>query len=203
VTTRRPVRTLVVYAHPLDDSFVAAVRDTAVAALTDAGHDVHLLDLYAEGFDPRLTEAEHATHDVGLPARLDDPTIVLHARLLQWAQMLVLVYPTWWGTQPAILKGWFDRVWIEGVAYHLPRGATVVRPRLRTVTRVVAVTTHGSSKLVNAVQGESGKHFLRRLVRSLVSRRARVRWIALYGMDRSTPPDRQAFLDRVRRVLGG
>jgi putative NADPH-quinone reductase len=196
------LRTLVVYAHPVEESFVASVRDAAVAALTEAGHDVHLLDLYAEGFDPRLTEAEHATHDVGLAARLDDPTIVLHARLLQWAQVLVLVYPTWWGAQPAILKGWFDRVWIEGVAYHLPEGATVVQGRLRSIKRVFVVTTHGSSKLVNAVQGESGKHFVRRLVRSLLSRRARVRWIARYDMDRSTPADRQAFLDRVHRELG-
>jgi NAD(P)H dehydrogenase (quinone) len=195
------VHALVVYAHPLEDSFVAAVRDAAVEALRRADHDVHLIDLYAEGFDPRLTVAEHATHDAGLMARLDDGEIVRHARLLQWAEILVLVYPTWWGAQPAILKGWFDRVWIEGVAYHLPPGSSRIRPGLRSIRRVVVVTTHGSSKLVNALQGEAGKHFVGRLVRSLVSRRARVRWIAQYDMDRSTPEVREAFLHRVAEEL--
>jgi NAD(P)H dehydrogenase (quinone) len=195
------VRALVVHAHPLDDSFVAAVRDTVVEALRRADHDVHLLDLYAEGFDPRLTTAEHAGHATGLMARLDDEEIVRHVRLLQWAQVLVLVYPTWWGAQPAILKGWFDRVWIEGVAYHLPEGRTRIHPGLRRIRRVVVVTTHGSSKLVNALQGEAGKHFVGRLVRTLVSRRARVRWIAQYDMDRSTPEIRAAFLARVTREL--
>jgi NAD(P)H dehydrogenase (quinone) len=195
------MRTLVVYAHPVDDSFVAAVRDTAIGALRASGHDVHLLDLYAEGFEPRLTTAEHASHSVGLPARLDDVELVRNVRLLQWAQMLVLVYPTWWGAQPAILKGWFDRVWVEGVAYHLPQGSSRIRPGLRSIRRVVVVTTHGSSKFVNALQGEAGKHFVGRQVRSLVSRRARVRWIARYDMDRSTDDDRRAFLDRVAREL--
>jgi putative NADPH-quinone reductase len=195
------VRALVVYAHPLEDSFVAAVRDTVVEVLRRAGHDVHLLDLYAEDFDPRLTTAEHAAHTTGLMARLDDEEIVRHARLLQWAEALVLVYPTWWGAQPAVLKGWFDRVWIEGVAYHLPEGTTRIRPGLRSIRRVAVVTTHGSSKLVNALQGEAGKHFVARLVRSLVSRRARVRWIAQYDMDRSTPEIRAAFLRRVSDEL--
>jgi NAD(P)H dehydrogenase (quinone) len=195
------VQALVVYAHPLEESFVAAVRDAAIEALRRADHDVHLLDLYAEGFDPRLTTAEHAAHDTGLMARLDDEEVLRHARLLQWAEILVLVYPTWWGAQPAILKGWFDRIWLEGVAYHLPEGSTRIQPGLRHIRRVVVVTTHGSSKLVNALQGEAGKHFVGRLVRSLVSRRARVRWIAQYDMDRSTPEVRAAFLDRVATEL--
>jgi putative NADPH-quinone reductase len=195
------VKALVVYAHPLEDSFVAAVRDTAVEALRRAGHDVHLTDLYAEGFDPRLTTAEHAAHTTGLVSRLDDEEVVRHARLLQWAEMLVLVYPTWWGAQPAILKGWFDRIWLEGVAYHLPTGSTRIRPGLRTIRRVDVVTTHGSSKLVNALQGEAGKRLVGRMLRSLVSRRARVRWIAQYDMDRSTPEIRQAFLDLVSTEL--
>jgi putative NADPH-quinone reductase len=195
------VHALVVHAHPLEDSFVAAVRDTVVEALRRADHDVHLVDLYAEGFDPRLTTAEHAAHSAGLMARLDDEEIVRHARLLQWAELLVLVYPTWWGAQPSILKGWFDRVWVEGVAYHLPEGSSRIRPGLRSIRRVVVVTTHGSSKLVNALQGEAGKHFVGRLVRSLVSRRARVRWIAQYDIDRSTPQIRAAFLRRVSEEL--
>jgi putative NADPH-quinone reductase len=195
------VRALVVAAHPLEDSYVAALRDTAVEALRRADHDVHLLDLYAEGFDPRLSLAEHAAHGAGLMARLDDDDVVRHARLLQWAEILVLVYPTWWGAQPAILKGWFDRIWIEGVAYHLPEGANRIRPGLRNIRRIVVVTTHGSSKLVNALQGEAGKHLVDRLLRTVVSRRARVRWIAQYDMDRSTPAVRDAFLRRVGSEL--
>ncbi len=58
-----------------------------------------------------------------------------------------------------------ERVWVNGVAWDLPDGASRLSPRLKNVRRLVAVTTHGSSKLVNAVQGEAGKRTLTRSLR--------------------------------------
>jgi hypothetical protein len=87
------------------------------------------------------------------------------------------------------------------VAFTLPPGASRLRPRLRRVRRLVVVTTHGSSKLVNAVQGEPGKRMIGRSLRLLCHRRARVTWLAHYGMDRATAKGCAAFLDRVERRL--
>jgi len=192
------VRVLVVYVHPDPGSFIAAVRDRAVGALTDVGHDVELCDLYAEGFEPRLSRDERLAHHDPPESK---PAIAPHAARLRRADALVLVYPTWWGGLPAMLKGWIDRVWIEGVAYTLPTGSNRIRAGLRNIGRFAIITTHGSPKWVNVLQGEPGKHQLRRGVRVLCRPLMRSRWIAYYGIDRSTPADRSAFLDRVERAM--
>ena len=127
--------------------------------------------------------------------------MLFRSERLQSCEMLVLVYPTWWGAQPAILKGWFDRVWANGVAYDVHEDGSAPTPRLANVTRVIAITTHGSSKLVNSLQGEAGKRFVKRSLRVAVSRRCRISWLALYGLDRAGASDRERFVRRVSERL--
>lgn len=192
------MRVYVVHCHPSDASLVAAARDRVLAGLRAAGHELRLTDLYAEGFTPELSAWER-DHHLDDPA--NKPAIAPYAANLQWCDALVLVYPTWWAGQPAMLKGWIDRVWVQGVAYDLPEGANTIRPRLRNIRRIVAVTTHGSSKLVNALEGEGGKRIVTRSLRVLCNRWARTTWLALYGVDRATPAKRAAFLDRVEATM--
>ena len=190
-------KALVVYCHPSEQSLVAAVRDRVVTGLTAGGAEVRLTDLYADGFDPAFSASERANHlEPGT-----DPSIASHADDLQWCDTLVLVYPTWWSGQPAMLKGWMDRVWVSGVAWTLPDGANRLRPGLRNVRRLVAVTTHGSSKFINMVEGESGKRTLTRSLRTMCHPLARTTWLALYGIDNASVDQRTAFLDRVERRL--
>lgn len=162
------MKTLVIHCHPSPDSFVAAVRDAALVGLRARGHEVRVTDLYTDGFDPVFSANARYTAD------------------LQWCESLVLVYPTWWAGQPAMLKGWIDRVWVRDA-------------RLRNVRRITVVTTHGSSKFVNALEGEAGKRTATRALRVLCSRTCRTRWIAMYNIDRSTLAQRHAFLQRVTR----
>jgi NAD(P)H dehydrogenase (quinone) len=192
------VKVYVVHCHPNERSFTAAARDRALAGLRAGGHDVRLTDLYAEGFDPALSAWERTNH---LASPDTKPAIAPYAANLQWCDALVLVYPTWWSGQPAMLKGWIDRVWVAGVAYDLPSGANRIRPRLRNIRRIVAVTTHGSSKLVNTVQGESGKRVVGRSLRMLCNRRARTTWLALYDIDHADDAKRAQHLERVERTL--
>lgn len=190
-------RVLVVSCHPLDDSLVAAARERTLAALERGSAEVRHRDLYRDGFDPELTADEHRTHVTpGVAADVES-----YADDLRWADTLVFVYPTWWGAQPAMLKGWIDRVFAAGVAWELPDGANRLAPRLRHVRRIVAVTTHGSSKAINSVQGEAGKRVLFRSIRVLCHPLARTDWIALYGVDRATPEKIGDFLDRVDRRI--
>ena len=124
-----------------------------------------------------------------------------HAARLEWADALVLVYPTWWGAQPAILWGWLERVWIDGIAFSRRPGARRARPGLRNIRHLVAITTHGSSKWINAVEGEPGKRVVLRRMRACCHPRVRTRWIALYGVDGSDEAERRAFLARVERSM--
>jgi NAD(P)H dehydrogenase (quinone) len=193
----RRTKALVVYCHPLEDCFVAAVRDRVLAGLAAGGAEVRLTDLYADGFDPAFSASERANH----LAPGTDPSLASYAADLRWCDTLVLVYPTWWSGQPAMLKGWIDRVWVNEVAWTLPDGANRLRPGLRNVRRLVAVTTHGSSKLINAIEGESGKRTLTRSLRAMCHPLARTTWLGCYRIDTAPPEHRAAFLDRVESRL--
>lgn len=190
------MKAYLVYCHPLDDSFISSARDRALMGL--AKHEVRVTDLYADDFRPELSAWER-THHLDPPET--KPEIAKYAENLRWCDTLVFVYPTWWSGQPGMLKGWIDRVWVAGVAYELPPGANRIRPLLDNIRRLVVVTSHGSSKWINALQGEGGKRVIGRALRVLCHKRARTHWIALYGIDRATDNDRAQFLDRVERKL--
>ena len=186
------------YAHPVEGSFTSAVRDRVVAALGRNGHDVDLLDLYATAFDPHLA-AEEWTPDT--PHAEDRPELAAHINRLRRADWLVFVYPTWFGGVPAMLKGWLDRVWVERVAFGRAPGSNRIRARLQQIRRVSVVTTYGSPRWTNIVEGEPGKRLIRRWLRVLLHPLARSQWIALYGMDQADTATRAAFLERVDREL--
>lgn len=192
------MRVHVVYCHPSPTSFTAAALTSALAGLAAAGHEVRVTDLYADEFVPELSAWERTNH---LSSPDTKPAIATYADNLRWCQALVLVYPTWWSGQPAMLKGWIDRVWVGGVAYDLPDGANRIRPRLHNIRRIVTVTSHGSSKLVNSLEGEGGKRVVSRSLRVLCSRWTRTKWIALYNIDTASSSKRKAHLARVDKAM--
>lgn len=120
---------LLLYAHPEPASFTAAMKDAAVAALSEAGHTVEVSDLYGEGFNP--VPGRHDFTTVADPVRFHyqseqmhasthggfAPDIVREQQRAARAHLIVLLFPLWWGGMPAILKGWFDRVCAYGFAY--------------------------------------------------------------------------------------
>lgn len=190
------MKTLVVVTHPRQDSLTRAAFERVVAGLTKAGDDVRVLDLDAEQFDPILTLAERLDH-LGVPA--DRPTNAHHFDALLWCERIVLVYPTWFGGQPAMLKGWFDRVWMHDVAFHLPEGANRIYAKLKNVRRLEIVTSHGSSRTVNFLQGNPGRVTVFRTLRILCHPLCRTRFTAIYDIDRATPEKTGEWLDMVER----
>ncbi|CAB4663420.1 MAG: flavodoxin family protein [Actinobacteria bacterium] len=196
------MRALVIVAHPSPESFVSFLGSEVVAELQNSGHEIRHHDLWAEEFNPVFTAYERLNHVGDVEEKLKNlPELRQHVEDLQWCDALVLVYPTWWSGQPAMLKGWFDRVLMNGVAWVLPDGAARIRPLLTNVRRLVVVTTHGSSKFVNALEGESGKRTVFRSVRLMLHRRVRCEWIAMYGVDNATLSQREKFSSRVRRRI--
>lgn len=195
-----PRRTLVVVCHPKPESLIRAAHDRVLAGLARAGDEVRVIDLDAEAFDPRLTREERRLH--WEPPELR-PQVAVHAELLRWADRLVLVHPTWFGGQPARLKGWFDRVWINGVAFEARPGSARIHGRLSGLRELHVVTTHGSGPLENWAQGNGGRLLVFRTLRLLCHPRTRCRWTALYAVDRCGPDAVTAWLDRVEAVFAG
>jgi len=191
------MRVLLVFCHPRADSFCASLRDAAAMALETAGHLVHVEDLYGEGFSPALSAAERANYYDESANRGDvEPSV---ARL-KAAEALLLVYPTWWFGMPAMLKGWLDRVWVPGVAFRLDGGGTL-KPQLANIRRIGVITTYGSPRWVLWWVGWPDWRLFNRGVRILCAKGCRLEWLALYGMDKRTAPERETFLAKVKSRL--
>src|SRR3954453_20500640 len=109
------MQVVLVVAHPDPESFTHAIAATAIAGLQRAGHDVSLLDLSEEEFRPAMSLDERLAYHGDRP--ILDPMGERHARIVQEADALVVVYPTWWITKPAILKGRGERALVPRVRF--------------------------------------------------------------------------------------
>lgn len=194
------MRILLIYAHPVEGSYGSQLRDVARTALEQGGHEVQVTDLYAEDFPAALSREERLAYEV---AGANIAGISTHVARLRWAEGLVLVFPSWWYGMPAILKGYFDRVWVPGVAFELdPRGGAL-RPLLKHIRVMVVVTTYGSPWwFIKLLMREPGKVVLMRGLGRLLAPKAKRRYLVHYGMDRSSLESRRKFIAKVERALG-
>lgn len=210
---RRRWHAVVIFVHPTHDSLAGAALARYLRGLDGAGASADVIDLYREAVvdaawsaSPAPSPAPSAVPagasagpgraEVQLPVAL----VSDHRRRLALADELVLVHPTWWSGQPALLKLWFETLWPP-----LPPSAGALQPtgpglRLTGVRRITVVTTYGSSRAVNTFQGDGGARTVRRLLRWCCSPVTTVRRVTCYRIDRSDAASRQAFLDRVERA---
>lgn len=191
------MKCLVVYCHPLPESFGAALRDAALSALSERGWEVRLTDLYAEGFDPVISPDERRN----MEHAPTDPKLAPHIDNLKWAEAILLVYPTWWYGLPAMLKGWLDRVWWTDVAFKLPPDGGRIVSLVPHIRKIGVITTCGATWWISFLMGQPGRKTILRGMRALCAPAARSLYLAHYDMDRSTPESRAAFLATVKRRL--
>jgi len=193
------MRVLYIYCHPLPESFHAAIRARTLLALAEAGHQVDLLDLYAEKFNPVLSEeGRRHYHDVsrnqiGLESYI--------ARLTS-AEALVLQFPTWCFGPPAMLKGFFDRMIMPGVAFDLSDPAHV-KPILRNIKRIIGIVTYGRPRYMALWMSDPPRKIVKRYVRWFTGGEARADYYALYHLNVATDARRAAFVDKVERAMRG
>lgn len=188
-------RALVLFAHPCPESFSAALHTRVVETLSGRGWEVDDCDLNAEGFSPVLTEAERrGYHEIPTNCGPVQP----YVDRLRAAEALVMVFPVWNFGYPAILKGFLDRVFLPGVSFRLEDGR--VRPNLTQIRRLAAVTTYGGARLRARLVGDPPRRCVTRAVWH-VCRPERMRYLALYDMNRATDARRAAFLDKVGREM--
>ncbi|MEM7721945.1 MAG: NAD(P)H-dependent oxidoreductase [Pseudomonadota bacterium] len=189
------MRALVVYCHPRRGSFTEAVRDVVMAKLADAGAEVRLRDLYAEGFDPTLSARCHEIYE---DETLNQEPVRGHCEDLAWADTLIFVYPTWWYGLPAMIKGWLDRVMVPGVAFVMPNAEhSDIRPGLTHIKRLAVFTTCGASQWLTFLVGAPGRRTLLRGVRLICAKGCKTVFAAHYLMDSSTPESRARHLNKV------
>jgi putative NADPH-quinone reductase len=193
------MRALVVLAHPLTDSYCHALADAAAEAMRAAGHHVDVIDLYAIDYRAAMSADERLAYHSEQPVL--DPQVAEHIALLQGAETLVVVYPTWWSSMPAILKGWLERTMVPGVGFVFDdRGR--VRPGLTTCRRIIGISTYGSKRSYVRAINDNGRRTMCRALRLSTGVRTRCTWMGLYGVDSSSDQQRNEFIDRVRITMG-
>jgi Putative NADPH-quinone reductase (modulator of drug activity B) len=175
-------RVLLIHCHPVADSYSTAISQVVADALIKSQHEVRLRRLYFQGdrnecyggktFGSALTPEERVGYHVERNTQLreNEEGMKLVASLeiqeavkdLRWCDSIVFVYPTWWFDFPAVMKGYFDRVFLPGVAFKLPSEETTDRtridsgllPGLTHITKIGVVTTHGATFPVTCYIGK-------------------------------------------------
>ena len=191
------MRVLVVYCHPVETSYQAALHREVVARLQAAGHTVDDCDLYAEGFNPVMSREERlGYHDVPV----NRAPVAAYVERLQRAEALVFCFPTWCFGLPAMLKGWFDRLLMPGVAFDLSDPAHV-RPMLTHIQRISAVVTYGRPRWMALYMGDPPRKIITRYLKRLTGNRARVDFHAYYHMNVATEGKLARFLRSVGEAM--
>jgi len=191
------VRVLYVYCHPLPESFHAAILQESLRGLAEAGHAVDLLDLYKERFDPVLSEQDRRTyHDTSK----NQIGLERYVARLRNAEALVVQFPTWTFGFPAMLKGFFDRLLMPGVAFDLTNPANAA-PMLTNIRSVTGISTYGRPRWVALYVGDPPRRTVTRYLPRLMHARCRVRYYALYHMNVATLQQRQTFMRQVRGAM--
>jgi putative NADPH-quinone reductase len=194
------MRLLVVFCHPDPESYGAALFRTACQALRDGGHELRVIDLYAEGFDPVFSLAEKQSYLSDTAQNIAG--VAAHVEALRWAEGWVAIYPTWFYGLPAMLKGWLDRVWLPGVTFQVASSKKrTIRGELQNIRRFVGITTSGSPWWWLRVIGDPGRSLLMKGLRPLYARGCRMTWLQLHDMNHVTAAEREAFLAKVDRTL--
>ncbi|ARO24019.1 flavodoxin family protein [Rhizobium sp. S9] len=187
---------LVLHSHPVEESYGKALYKQTLESLKKAGHAVDACDLYAEKFDPVLSRSDRLSyHDY--PANSD--LVKSYVERLKRAEGLVLVTPIWNFGFPAILKGYFDRVWLPGVSFDLVDGK--VESRLRHIRKLAAVLTYGATPFRAFAAGNPPKKIVKRVLRAQINPLRSVTFLAHYDMNNCTPQTRARFLEKVKTAM--
>jgi len=190
------MRVLLLYCHPVETSFNAAVHEAALRGLRSAGHRVDDCDLYAEGFQPVLSRAERLIyHDI--PE--NTAPVADYVARLRAAEAMVIVSPVWNFGYPAMLKGYFDRVFLPGVSFDMAEGK--VRPILHNIGKLTACMTYGGNRLRAMLAGDPPRKMVTRVLRVTIRPGAQVEHLAFYDMNRATDAQLQAHLALVERRM--
>lgn len=180
------MQVLILFCHPDSTSFQGTILRELSGELIARRHDVRVIDLYAEGFDPVLDIAAWRAHR---QAQSYEAEVAAHVAALRDCQALILVYPTWWYGLPAMLKGWFDRVWQPGVAFTMKDGVFRTH-HLTKMRRVAVITTCGSPGwFISRVVGDPARRQVMRGLALQLARGVRTSWQAIYDVDRRSAAD--------------
>jgi NAD(P)H dehydrogenase (quinone) len=190
------LKVLYLYCHPLPESFHAAIRAEALGGLAEGGHEVDLCDLYAEGFNPVMSEEERRRYHDTSKNQIGIETYVARLRA---AEALVVQFPTWCFGPPAMLKGFLDKVLAPGISFDMSDPQNI-KPLLE-LRLVAGIVTYGRDRLRAIAMGDPPRKLVTRYLPRSAVVKARARYHALYHMNVASEARRKGFIAEVRKAM--
>jgi putative NADPH-quinone reductase len=179
------MKIMVIIDHPWPESFNHAIARRAADVLERAGHQVDVVDLHQEDFDPVLRREELAGYARG---ETKDPRVPEYQRRIAASDHLVFVFPVWWETMPAMLKGFIDKVFLPGWAFAEADAA----PLLGHIGGATVITTMGAPEAIHtSVEAAFCKGVLE------FCGIAETTWLNIVDVGNVTQQERTAWLDGV------
>lgn len=167
--------TLIVYAHPKTEGFCSFIAEVVVEYLKSHDIDFKILDLYESGFDPILKADEHYTSN----NRLVSDDVKKIQQKISKASHIVFIYPVWWASMPAVLKGFLDRVFVPRFAFSYSRKGVLkwLPVGLLKDKKAVVLMSLGSPHFLYALLGNPPKRMIKTLGLSFFGMKVRVRQV--------------------------
>ncbi|MEP9308541.1 NAD(P)H-dependent oxidoreductase [Enterobacter cloacae] len=188
---------LIVTAHPVENSLSQSLAQRIAGKLQELGTQVEIADLHAEGFSPTMIRPDLDLYHGDVSALPDE--VLLEQQRVERADMLVFVFPIYWWSVPALLKGWFDRVLTVNWAYKVAEDGRIVGNLRDVPVRLVATAgsdiagfdKHGYSAAIQSqiVEGVFGFCGLKNVTLDI-----------LYQADSATPQQVDEFLQSLTKI---
>ena len=198
------MKTLIIYNHPHEGSFCSAIRDAVQTGLDTGGHSYKLINLDADGFDPVMREKDleafvQSSRNDGKGIEGIDPLVRMYADKMRWAERIVMIFPIWWMTMPAMTKGFIDKVIFPGLAYRMEDGKLVnMLTRLKQV--VIITTMNTPSAIYETTFGNSLEGSLIKGTFNQIGIHD-IRWISLNMVKHVEDEKRWLWLDEIEREV--
>jgi putative NADPH-quinone reductase len=162
-------------------------------------HEVTVEDLYAEKFDPVLTIDERKSY---YSDSYDTSRVTGEVKRLYETEALVLLFPTWWFSFPAMLKGWFDRVWGPGIAYDHASDFGPIKPRLDNLKKVLVVTTLGAPWWMDRlVMWQPVKRVIKIALLGACAKKSELKYLSLYNSEKLNSESVAKFKHKITKAL--
>jgi putative NADPH-quinone reductase len=157
----------IVYAHQLEDSLNAAIRNELVECLHSNNQPYHLIDLYKDGFQPAMKPEERRTFFTGT-GESNDPLVKRYQNMMKETDHLAFIFPVWFNGEPSIVKAFFERTCLPGFGYAYVENG--IKPLLTHIQQITVLTTSGAptEALINYFGNMIEKQFINNLVCNMV-----------------------------------
>lgn len=193
------MRVAIVFNHPYEGSYGNAILNAVTRGLQKANHEVDLMHLDNDGFNPVMSKADLKAFVEHKPI---DPQVTDYGKRLEKADHLIFIFPIWWDLMPAMTKGFIDKVLCPGVVYeHHPRGFGLL-PLLKKLKSVTIITTMNKPKIIYSLL--IGNLIRKTMLRSVFKTMGykNLNWISFASVKSVSHEKREKWLKNLEKKFG-